>query len=283
MTYVIDLDTYFDRIGYGGSAGPDERTLHDIVAAHVRAIPFENFDVALGRGVSVEPSQIVRKLVDDRRGGYCFEQNGLMLLVLGALGYDVQPISARVRLGQARTASPARTHLLLRVELDRDAWLVDVGVGGLTPPAPLRLQLDEPQPTSHETRRIVSDGPWTGLEERGPTGRLFHQVLLGDEWTDLYDFTLEEMFPVDRELANWYTSTHPTSKFRREVIAARVTDSGRVTLLDRELKHRDKQGVAVTRQLKSDEELLAVLDAEFGIRLEAGTRFDCLGDRGSPS
>lgn len=274
MSETIDLDAYFQRIGYEGSTESVERTLHEVVAAHVRSIPFENLDVVRGLGVSLEPAAIERKLVHERRGGYCFEQNGLLLLVLRELGFDVQPLSARVRLLQPRTEAPARTHLFLRVEIAGSAWLVDAGVGRMSPPAPLRLELDMEQPSTHETRRIVSDGAWTGLASRGPNDRLFHQVLLGDEWADLYDFTLEEMHPIDRELANWFTSTHPESKFRRNLIAARVTDTGRITLLNRELKHRDNGGTPVIRHLKTDAELLDALDTEFGLQLDSGARFD---------
>src|SRR3982751_885916 len=115
-TYVPDLDAYFARIGYAGSRAPTLDTLHAILAAHVRTIPFENLDVLLGRGISLAPADIERKLVRDRRGGYCFEQNGLLLMVLTALGFRATPRSARVRLRHPRDSTPPRTHLFLRVE-----------------------------------------------------------------------------------------------------------------------------------------------------------------------
>src|SRR4051794_21946874 len=94
---VIDLDAYLARIGVRGPLRADRPTLDLLSEAHVRTIPFENLDVLLGRPIDLEPSAIERKLVGDRRGGYCFEQNTLMLAVLGQLGFAVRPISARVR------------------------------------------------------------------------------------------------------------------------------------------------------------------------------------------
>src|SRR5438552_1743671 len=83
-------------------------------------------------------------------------------------------------------------------DLDGATWVADVGVGGLSPTAALRLDTEEEQPTPHEPRRIVRQD-----------GRLFHQVRLAGDWTDVCEFTLDVMYPIDRELANWYTSTHP--------------------------------------------------------------------------
>jgi N-hydroxyarylamine O-acetyltransferase len=112
---MIDLDAYFARTGYTGSRAPTLETLHGLVAAHIQTIPFENIDVLLGRPIELEPDRIMQKLVHDRRGGYCFEQNTLLLEVLTVLGYRVQPLSARVRYQRPRDYTPARTHLLVRV------------------------------------------------------------------------------------------------------------------------------------------------------------------------
>jgi N-hydroxyarylamine O-acetyltransferase len=267
--HAIDLDAYCARIGYAGARGPTLATLHALVAAHTRAIPFENLDVLLGRGIDLAPAAIQRKLVRDGRGGYCFEQNGLFLLVLEALGFRVTPMSARVRLRHPRDYTPPRTHLFLRVELCGEPWLADVGVGGLSLTAPIRLTEDLEQPTPHETRRIIREG-----------GRLFHQARLGAEWTDIYEFTLEEMPPIDREVANWFTSAHPQSHFRNRLMAARAAPAGgRLTLLNDEFTIRGADGHADSRRLGSADELLAVLEEHFGLRFPAGTRF---GPPGSP-
>ncbi|HEY6175060.1 MAG TPA: arylamine N-acetyltransferase, partial [Kofleriaceae bacterium] len=125
---MIDLDRYFARIGYDGPRDATLATLNGIANAHVQAIPFENLDVLLGRGIDLDLDAVQRKLVDDRRGGYCFEQNSLLLAVLGELGFEARPLSARVRMQRPRDFVPARTHLVVRVELD-GPWLADVGIG----------------------------------------------------------------------------------------------------------------------------------------------------------
>jgi N-hydroxyarylamine O-acetyltransferase len=261
---VIDLDAYFARIGYRGPRTPTLETLHALSAAHVQTIPFENLDILLGRPIDLDPSALERKLVHDRRGGYCFEQNSLFLDVLTQLGFDAHPLSARVRYQRPRDFTPARTHLLVRVELD-EPWLADVGVGGLSLTSALRLVETSPQTTPHDTRRLIREN-----------GLLYHQVLLGDTWHDVYELTLEEMPQIDRIVANWYTSTHPASHFRSRLTVARaLPDGGRLTIVNRELTTRRRDGSADYQTLTSPDELLAVLAERFGLHFPAGTRFSC--------
>ncbi len=106
-------------------------------------------------------------------------------------------------------------------------------------------------------------------------GRWFHQVWLGESWNDVCEFTLEEMPPIDREVANWFTSAHPQSHFRNRLLAARaLDDGGRVTLLNRDLTVRTRAGVT-QRVVQSPDELLHVLEDHFSLRFPAGTRFEC--------
>jgi N-hydroxyarylamine O-acetyltransferase len=275
MSYVPDLAAYFARIGLTGPCPPTLATLQAITHAHVRTIPFENLDVLLDRGIDLAPEALERKLIHDRRGGYCFEHNTLLLHVLGALGFAVTPLSARVRVNRPRDYTPARTHLFVKVELDGRPWLADVGVGALSPTAPLRLDIEDEQPTPHEPRRILRAGRWGDGELRGPEALLYHQVRFADGWHDICEFTLEEMPEIDRVVANWYTSAHPGSHFKNRLIVARATDEGRVTLLNRELSRRDRTGHATTHELRSPDELLDVLGEHFGLRVPPGTRFSC--------
>jgi N-hydroxyarylamine O-acetyltransferase len=262
---MIDLDAYLARIGVTGPLPVSRQTLDVISEAHTRAIPFENLDVLQGRPIELTPEAIERKLVHARRGGYCFEQNALLLAVLGQLGFEARPISARVRVQQSRDYTPARTHLFLRVELDGASWLVDVGVGGLSLTSAIRLDTEEAQETTHEPRRIVREA-----------GRLFHQAWFGDAWHDVCEFTLEEMPEIDRIVGNWYTSAHPGSHFKSRLIAARAgRDNERRTLLNRELTIRRYGVVAERREIADPDELLAVLAEHFGLELPPGTRFTC--------
>ncbi|MEQ1502052.1 MAG: arylamine N-acetyltransferase [Myxococcota bacterium] len=254
------LERYFARIGYGGPTPPTVDTLHALALAHACAVPFENLDPWLGRPVSLRLDDVVAKLVLGGRGGYCFEQNGLMLEVLDALGFRVTPLSARVRVQRPRDYTPPRTHLFVRVDLADGPWLVDVGVGGLSVTAALRWTPDVVQDTPHEARRFVVDD-----------GRWFHQVRLGDTWADVCEFTGEAMPPIDREVANWYTSTHPASSFRTRLVAARATpDGGRRTLADRLYTVRDADGVATVARLDAEDALRRVLTDAFGLTVPPG-------------
>ncbi len=265
---MVDLlEPYFQRIGYSGPREPTLATLHAIVAAHTRTIPFENLDVLLGRPIVLDIESLLGKLVHDHRGGYCFEHNGLLLFVLEALGFEAQPLSARVRLQRPRDFTPPRTHMFVRVWLEGRPWLADVGVGGLSPTAALRLDVEDEQATPHEPRRIVREDD-----------RLFHQARLGDTWADVCEFTLEQMPPIDREVANWFTSAHPQSHFKNRLVVARAAADGvRHTLLNHELTFRRADGSAEHHRIETPPELLAILDEVFELRLPAGTRIECEG------
>ncbi|MFN7915034.1 MAG: arylamine N-acetyltransferase [Vicinamibacterales bacterium] len=264
---MVDLDAYFRRIGYGGPVPLTVETLHDIMDAHVRAVPFENLDVLLGRGIDLAPEAVDRKILDHRRGGYCFEQNSLLLRVLQTLGFDVTPLSARVRWQRPRDFTPARTHLFLRVVISDVPWVADVGVGALSLTSAIRFDVEGEQATRHEPRRIVFED-----------GRYFHQARLGDAWHDVLEFTGEVMPPIDRELGNWYTSTHPQSHFRARLVAARaLPDGGRLTLVNRELTRRPRSGEAQVSIVESPRALVEVLGREFGLEFPPDTVFPCSG------
>lgn len=259
---AIDLNAYFKRIEYEGETTPDLETLNKIIRAHVQTIPFENIDVILGKNIALDMPSIQKKLVEDNKGGYCFEHNSLLISVLQALGYSVKSISARVRIGAARDFIPPRTHLFARVELDEKSWLADVGVGGLSPTSALRLVTDTEQRTPHETRRIINDN-----------GVYYHQAMLQDGWADVCEFTLEEMHPVDVKIANWYTSAHPESHFKSRILVARATpDGGRLTLLNDEFNVRSPDGNATKTKINNDQEFLSILSEQFCMNYDPQTQ-----------
>ncbi|HWA86967.1 MAG TPA: arylamine N-acetyltransferase [Opitutus sp.] len=263
-----DLDAYFARIGYDSPHAPTFEVLAGIHAAHARAIPFENLDVLLGRGISLDLAAIERKLVREKRGGYCFEHNGLFLAVLRALGFRVTPLIARVRWQVPAGKPTPLTHMILRVDLDGRPWLADTGFGGIGLISPLALDTDAEQGDAHEPRRLVRQGH-----------HLVHQFRTGGEWNDVYIFTLDEATPVDFEVGNWFTSTHPNSRFRQSLIAALAGPDRRFTLLNRDFTTRFRDGRIEKREIASADELLAVLAEVFGLRFPPGTRF---GPPGSP-
>ncbi|WP_104202819.1 arylamine N-acetyltransferase family protein [Billgrantia saliphila] len=257
----VDLEAYCARIGYAGGLAPTLETLRRLQAHHVAAIPFENLDVLLGRGIALAPQAIDAKLIAARRGGYCFEQNALFKRVLEAIGFEVVGLLARVQ-WQAPPESPPsqRTHMLLRVSVDGRPWLADVGFGGNVPAAPLALDIDVPQPTQHGTYRLIPVG-----EERQL------QLRLGQAWAPLYQLSPQPQLAVDYELPNWYTSTHPSSHFLHQLSVARTTPEARYALKNARLTVRLPTGEETQRSLGLDE-LEATLRGTFGLPVSAEWR-----------
>jgi len=197
------LDAYLERIGLLDRAGRRGRPgLGELHRAHATSIPFENLDPANGIPASLDLGDLEDKLVTRRRGGFCFEQNLLLMGALHALGYDrVTPMLARVRAGGRGEVRP-RTHLLLRVETDGEAWHLDVGFGGdgLLDPIPFGPGGDYEQ--AGWRYRVVEDGR-----------ELVLQMRVGDGWADQYGFVVEEAPAVDIETSSWFVSTWPNSPF----------------------------------------------------------------------
>jgi len=257
----LDLDAYLGRIGYSGPREARPAALSALTEAHASTIPFENLDILLGRPILLDLASLQGKLVAGRRGGYCFEQNSLFRAALLALGFRVTPLAARVRSGAPAGAVRPRTHMLLAVELPGDRFLADVGFGGGGPIRPLRLVEGSETVVGMSRFRLRREGPAWVLEGDQ-----------GDGWQDLYAFTEEPQEPVDFEVANWFTSTWPTSPFVTSLVAHRQGLDERATLRDRELTLSDADGVR-TETIRDPEHLLEVLRGRFGLAFPSGTRF----------
>lgn len=263
MADSFDLSRYLERIQYRGATDATLAVLNALTEAHAESVPFENIDVLQRRPIHLEPAALYKKVVIDRRGGYCFELNGLFLELLTALGFDARPIGARVRLGTPdRSILTRRTHLLIEVRIEDATWLTDVGIGSASLTRALRLVPDTPQSTPHETRRLQREGE-----------RWFHQILRGGAWEDVYEFTRDDFPPIDRQVANWYTSTSPDSNFLSDLSVALARPRGeRITLKNHEFTRWAGDGSARRRVLAGSHELVDVLKHDFGMRLPAGTR-----------
>jgi len=254
---VVDIAAYFDRIGYKGAARPTLDTLQELHLLHPLAIPFENLDPLLGRPVSLDLPSLQAKLVEGRRGGYCYEHNILFMHVLQALGFEVSGLGARVLWNRPEGALTPRTHMLLRVDIDGDTWIADVGFGGVTLTAPLRLVDGVVQETPHERFRLDRvEGYW------------LLQVEIGEEWRSTFRFGLEENLLSDYEIASYFVSTHRQSHFVHTLMAARPTREGRYALSNNRLSFRGPE--AFQRELASAEEVEQVLRDIFGIHVPPG-------------
>jgi N-hydroxyarylamine O-acetyltransferase len=257
---TLDLDAYLSRIGYRGARGPTAATLQALHLAHATHIPFENLDILLGRPIRIDLPSLQAKLVAGGRGGYCFEQNTLFAAVLRELGFDVTLLAARVRFGTTRILP--RTHMVLRVKSESEYWLADVGFGAAGVLLPVRFRDSEEARQFAWTYRLVEDA-----------GQWVLRSLRDGAWTDLYAFTLEPQLAVDFEVANHYVSTHPQSRFVQTLTAQRVGPEERRTLVNRELSIERAGGTERRTLSEDDDELLALLADDFGLRFPAGTRF----------
>jgi N-hydroxyarylamine O-acetyltransferase len=255
MMTAIDLGAYFARVGYTGPAALTLAVLRDLHARHPAAILFEGLAPFLGRPVSIDPGAVQAKLVRGRRGGYCHEQNALFHEVLAAIGFRVTALGGRVVWMTPGRDAPL-THRLTLVDLPEDRFLADVGFGGQTPTAPLRLDPGPEQATPHGTYRVAQDGD--AFET---------QMRVGERWEPMYRFTLAPQSPADFGMANWFTSTHPRGRFVRNLVAARVVGEARVNLLNASLSVRYPDGGVEHRTLTDALDLGEVLTGVMGLDL----------------
>ena len=250
---TLDLDAYLERVKLSGPVKVNEEGLEALHRAQVYSIPFENFDILLGRGIALAPSALVEKLVEHRRGGYCFELNGLFRLAAEASGFEVQTLLARVHTGQEPSA---RTHQIGLVELGGRDWLVDVGFGKQSPRAPMPFELERQSMQDGVPYRVVKAPPWGFML----------QSREAEEWQDLYSFDLGHVTAADIECGNHLTSTHLQSFFTQVRIAALAKPDGRVSLLEFTLR-TESDGVSESQELLPGESFVAALESHFGIEL----------------
>lgn len=262
-TGSINLESYFRRISYSGGNTPNLQTLQALMHHHTQSIPFENLSSFLGYPVAIDPLGVEQKLVRSGRGGYCYEQNGLFRQALETLGFTVTGLGARVLWQQPQDARPAQTHMILHTRIDGVPYLVDVGFGSQTPTAPLRLDTELEQPTPHGTYRVFEQNNEYCVARQ-----------LGNTWAPMYRFDMQEQYPADYKVANWYVSTHPDSQFVTHLIAARPVADGRYTLLDRELTLQRQDGSRQKSILTDASQVRSALTEIFGINITALSDLD---------
>jgi N-hydroxyarylamine O-acetyltransferase len=224
---VLDLDAYLRRIAFDGPVAPTLATLARLIERHAAAIAFENIDVLAGRVPRLDLASLQSKLVHGRRGGYCFEQNGLFGAVLRQAGFVVAALEGRVRAGVPDDVATPRTHMALRVTLEGVDYLADVGFGGLAPTRPLAW-LD---------RGVQHDGVGS-YRLRDVAADVVLQCQTGDGWIDCYRLVPTEPQPIDHEMGNWFVATNPNAILRKNLLVGRTARGGRLTLFNRQLSLR---------------------------------------------
>ena len=251
----FNVNSYLERIKYEGKTDISYETLYGLHTAHTLEVPFENLDVYYRKPISLDRESLFKKIVENKRGGYCFEMNGLFSFILEDLGFKVTNLLARgTKDGKTYLA---KTHQVLMVEIGDKRWLVDVGYGndGITAPLLLEEGIEQQQFTN--TYRILKE----------PKYGYVLQNRVGEEYRYMYAFTLEECCPLDYLMSNHFTETFPESFFIKMKLCTMPTKDGRITLTDEHFKVVLNNQVTETK-ISSDAEYNDLLKAHFGLDLD---------------
>lgn len=249
----MDVPSYLARISYSGPTAPTSETLRRLHYAHMLTVPFENLDIPLGRKVVVDEDANVRKVVELRRGGFCYELNGAFAALLRAVGFRVTLLSARVA-RESGDEGPEFDHLALLVDLE-DPWLADVGFGELFLQA-IRMEVGTEQMDPAGKFRLLQSGERFQLEKTEPDGH----------WKRQYSFDRQRRSLQDFAARCHYHQTSPESSFTQSRVCTRATPDGRITLSELKLIIT-RHGRREERMLHSEDERESVLREQFGISL----------------
>lgn len=251
---AFPLDEYCARIGIPATGAATVERLEEMQRAQAYTIPFENFDILLGRTIDLDAEHLIDKLVRSRRGGYCFELNGLFLQAMLRTGYEARALLARADVAGKPTG---RGHQLNLVTIGERQWIVDVGFGGACPRIPIPLEFNQ---------ESVHDGVVFQLRQHEFGHMLLRKVR--DGWMNLYSFDLSTVLENDIAYGNHYASTHPSSAFTTSRMAVIRHPEGQVRLLNFRCKTNWNAEETVD-EFPDDSRYLSELKTRFGIELDA--------------
>lgn len=254
MSFKLDVEKYLNRIGYNGPLDGSAKALFALQEAHYISVPYENFDILNGKPLSLELPDLFEKIVINRRGGYCFELNGLFGALLRELGYEVTEYFSRYLRDEPPLPMPR--HRVLVVETQGKRYFTDVGVGGVVPRWPLLMSIGLEQQQNKEIYRLACD----------PVLGNVIQEFRHDAWSNYISFTDDPAYPVDFTAANFWCQHAPESIFNKDPMAAILTPNGRVTMFGREVRVFSPEGVRVI-PIASDEDVRREAAAWFGVEL----------------
>lgn len=250
----MDESAYLERIGYGSELGVDAETLRRLHVAHLMSVPFENLDIHLGREIRLDERLFYDKIVVRRRGGYCYELNGMFAWLLRTVGFDVTLISAGVYDPAQDRFGPDGDHLCLLVRLDQ-TWLADVGFGAsFLEPMPLVDSVERTEGAS-VYRLSKDDDEWTMSSRQSD-----------ESWIPQYRFTTRPRRLYDFTYANHYMQTSPESIFTKKQVCTRATSDGRITISDKRFIETTN-GARAERAVDGNEEYARLLLDSFGVSL----------------
>lgn len=257
----FDKQIYLRRLGIETTIDSSLTSLTRLQRQHIFTIPFENLDIILGRGISVELPDIYNKVINHRRGGYCFELNALFCDALENFGFEVQVVLGRVHLGME---PGGRTHQITLVRIGGKPYIVDVGFGALSLRAPVPLVSDKISQQDHLQYRIIEDPVWRHIMQ------VRKSELGGPEWFNMYSFDLEHVCKGDIAIANHYTSTSPDVHFTKSQTASLLTPDGRIALSGNQLTSvSGGADFETTQRTVAPADYIRALETKFNLVLDA--------------
>lgn len=251
----MDIQVYFDRIGYTGTADTTLKSLEELIRCHLQAVPFENLDCCYtGAPLSNDLPGLYEKIVLRRRGGICFELNGLFCALLQAMGYQCYSVEVRIHAGPEHPARVCHQGIVVRIGNRR--YYCDVGFGGPGPKGLLPLDADPVQLVNREYFQVEADGLHTHIRCREDV-----------HWVDMLTFADIPCIPEDFTAHLYYMAMEPGSYFvRQRLVNLCLPDGGSLALTDNRFTVR--QGGQVLRQELADEGAVTqILQKEFGLYL----------------
>ena len=245
----FDLPSYLARIGFDGEPSPDFETLKRLMRCQLFSVPFENLDVQAGKIPSLAPEAIYAKIVERRRGGYCYEVNGIFAMALEALGISYRFVAARPMTYAVRRP---KTHVAIIASIDGEEWLCDLGFGGYGIREPIDLRwLDRELTQDYDTFMLTM-----------ASGRNYLlQSFIDGEWKKLYEFNLCPQEWVDFEPANWLNATHPESIFVQGRIVVLQHPTGKSILSGERFRYVSEG--RVEEKIVSKDDILELLRRNF--------------------
>ncbi|MFD0715383.1 arylamine N-acetyltransferase [Paenibacillus sp. GCM10027626] len=252
-----EVRAYLQRIGYTGKLDGSAAVLAELQERHLHTVPYENLDIIRRIPLSLEIPQLLNKIVERKRGGYCFELNALFGWLLRELGYHVEDRVARFWRDEPN-CPPKRRHHVLKVTVQGNSYLCDVGVGGIVPRRPILMVTDQEQEQGEECYRLVQDAGYGWMLCERKKG----------QWQQLYSFTEEPQLAKDFIMATFWCENAPDSIFTKETMVAVRTEAGRNTVAGKEFRIFTAQGVH-SFEPRTEQEFNEALYKYFGLKLDA--------------
>lgn len=250
-----NIELFFERIGLNRNTVVKHNG-EFLKAVHYNAvvsIAYENLDILDNMSLSLEPEDLFEKIVKNRRGGYCFEVNGLLSYILKEMGFEVTDYFARFLRGEPEI--PMRRHRVMSVKCDDGVYFCDIGIGQSAPRFPLKIEEGLMQTQFGETYKFEKDSElgWVLYDFK-------------DEWRPFISFTEEKKYEVDFIQPSFYCEKHPDSPFNKHPIIAIKTEDGRKTINNREYKVFEADNVAHIEENISNDRFYELLEKEFKIK-----------------